>query len=141
MDMFAATDSHGFITIYGFGNDDNYKRIPKELFFNTDYLPLIHDKNGYAIDQQTQQLPHLMQPPFIVDADGNPYDAELQQQNRLLKDLIRPLDPILLKTNENLRLAKLQIEEDCFVVEYWKQLEYENQSKQNHSEFLGCKKH
>ena len=193
--MFAATDSHGYLTIYGFGNDDNYKRIPRELFFHTDYRPLMHDTNGYAIDEQTQQLPHLMQPPFIVDADGNPYSAELQrlvpgrenltdaqlaphiitnengvseiigereldhdqenaetdepaepiraarpqtQHQRLLKDLIRPLDPVLLKTNEDVRLAKLQIEEDYFVVEYGKQLEYEKQAKQNHSDFLDC---
>ena len=77
--MLASTDSHGYLTIFGFGSDDKYKRIPNELFFHTDYRPLIRDSNEFVVDEQTQQPPHLMQPPFLVNADGNPYDLEFQR--------------------------------------------------------------
>jgi hypothetical protein len=70
--MLASTDSHGYLTIFGFGNDDKYKRIPNELFFHTDYRPLMRDSNEFVVDEQTQQPPHLMQPPFLVNADGIP---------------------------------------------------------------------
>jgi hypothetical protein len=78
-DMIAATDSHGYLTIFGFGNDDHYKRVPNEQFFHTDYRPLMRDANDFVVDEQTQQPPHLMQPPFLVNADGNPYDLEFQR--------------------------------------------------------------
>ncbi len=78
-DMFAATDSHGYLTMYGFGSDDRYKQIPREQFFHSDYRPLMHDLNGFAVDEQTQTAPHLMPPPFLVNADGNPYSSEYQR--------------------------------------------------------------
>ncbi len=78
-DMIAATDSHGYLTIFGFGNDDNYKCVPNEQFFHTDYRPLMRDSNDFVVDEQTQQPVHLMQPPFLVNADGNPYDLEYQR--------------------------------------------------------------
>ena len=82
--MLAATDSHGFLTLYGFGSGSGedaarYRRAPREQFFHTDYRPLMRDQNGYALDEQTQQAPHLMPPAFLVDADGNPYPAEVQR--------------------------------------------------------------
>ena len=77
--MLASTDSHGYLTIFGFGSDAKYKRIPNELFFHTDYRPLIRDSNEFVVDEQTQQPPHLMQPPFLVNAEGNPYDLEFQR--------------------------------------------------------------
>ena len=43
------------------------------MFFHTDYRPLIRDTNNYVLDEQTQQAPHLMPPPFLVDIDGNPH--------------------------------------------------------------------
>jgi hypothetical protein len=81
MDMIAATDSHGFLTVFGFGSTDDtrYKRTPREQFFHTDYRPLMRDQNGHVLDEQTQQPPHLMPPPFLVDADGNPYPADTQR--------------------------------------------------------------
>jgi hypothetical protein len=81
MDMIAATDSHGFLTVLGFGSTDDarYKRTPREQFFHTDYRPLMRDQHGHVLDEQTQQPPHLMPPPFLVDADGNPYPAETQR--------------------------------------------------------------
>lgn len=53
--------------------------MPKELFFHTDYRPLIRDNNNYVLDEQTQTAPHLMPPPFLVDIDGNPYPPALQR--------------------------------------------------------------
>jgi WD40 repeat protein len=77
--MFASTDSHGHITIYGMGDRSRYMRVPDEVFFHTDYRPLIRDANHYVIDEQTQCAPHLMGPPFLVDIDGNPYPPHLQR--------------------------------------------------------------
>lgn len=76
----AATDSHGHILMFGFGS--GHKRLqnmPKELFFHTDYRPLIRDVNHYVLDEQTQLVPHLMPPPFLVDVDGNPYPPQMQR--------------------------------------------------------------
>ena len=49
------------------------------MFFHTDYRPLIRDANNYVLDEQTQQPPHLMAPPFLVDIDGNPYPSRFQR--------------------------------------------------------------
>ena len=49
------------------------------MFFHTDYRPLIRDANGFVLDEQTQQAPHLMPPPFLVNIDGNPYPPALQR--------------------------------------------------------------
>lgn len=39
----------------------------------------MRDANNYVLDEQTQQPPHLMPPPFLVDIDGNPYPPRLQK--------------------------------------------------------------
>ncbi|XP_011162535.1 PH-interacting protein isoform X2 [Solenopsis invicta] len=76
----AATDSNGHLLMFGFGcGGEKLKNIPKELFFHTDYRPLIRDGNNYVLDEQTQTAPHLMPPPFLVDIDGNPYPPALQR--------------------------------------------------------------
>lgn len=49
------------------------------MFFHTDYRPLIRDANNYVLDEQTQQAPHLMPPPFLVDVDGNPHPTRFQR--------------------------------------------------------------
>ncbi|XP_044016177.1 bromodomain and WD repeat-containing protein 3 isoform X2 [Aphidius gifuensis] len=79
--LLSATDSHGHLLMYGLGTiiNDKLKLIPKELFFHTDYRPLIRDSNNYVLDEQTQTAPHLMPPPFLVDVDGNPYPPLLQR--------------------------------------------------------------
>lgn len=78
--MIAATDSHGHILMFGFGSGhERLKILPKELFFHTDYRPLIRDANYYVLDEQTQTMPHLMPPPFLVDVDGNPHPPRLQR--------------------------------------------------------------
>lgn len=77
--MFAATDGLGHLSFYGFGSVEAYQKIPDEIFFHTDYRPLVRDANQYVIDEQTQTAPHLMPPPFLVDIDGNPYPPSLQR--------------------------------------------------------------
>lgn len=39
----------------------------------------MRDANNYVLDEQTQQPPHLMPPPFLVDIDGNPYPPRFQK--------------------------------------------------------------
>ncbi|XP_013777626.1 PH-interacting protein-like [Limulus polyphemus] len=77
--MFASTDSHGHLSIFGLGSSERYKKVPEEQFFHTDYRPLIRDTNQHVLDEQTQCAPHLMPPPFLVDIDGNPYPPNLQR--------------------------------------------------------------
>lgn len=78
--MIAATDSHGHILMFGFGTGhERLKLLPRELFFHTDYRPLVRDPNHYVMDEQTQTMPHLMPPPFLVDVDGNPYPPTFQR--------------------------------------------------------------
>ncbi|CAH0552741.1 unnamed protein product [Brassicogethes aeneus] len=78
--VFSASDSHGHILTFGFGNGSTFfEQLPKELFFHTDYRPLVRDANHYVLDEQTQVPPHLMPPPFLVDIDGNPYPPMLQR--------------------------------------------------------------
>ncbi|XP_053730106.1 bromodomain and WD repeat-containing protein 3 isoform X1 [Synchiropus splendidus] len=76
---FACTDSHGHLLIFGFGSSKPYEKLPDQVFFHTDYRPLIRDANGFVLDEQTQQAPHLMPPPFLVDVDGNPHPPSYQR--------------------------------------------------------------
>ncbi|XP_066555723.1 bromodomain and WD repeat-containing protein 3 isoform X2 [Amia ocellicauda] len=76
---FACTDSHGHLVIFGFGSSKPYEKLPDQVFFHTDYRPLIRDANNYVLDEQTQQAPHLMPPPFLVDVDGNPHPPKYQR--------------------------------------------------------------
>lgn len=78
--MIGATDSHGHILMFGFGSGhERMKKLPTELFFHTDYRPVIRDADHHVLDEQTQMLPHLMPPPFLVDVDGNPHPPALQR--------------------------------------------------------------
>lgn len=60
-------------------NTSNLLQIADQMFFHTDYRPLIRDANNYVLDEQTQQAPHLMPPPFLVDVDGNPHPPRYQR--------------------------------------------------------------
>lgn len=40
---------------------------------------MVRDANHYVMDEQTQTIPHLMPPPFLVDVDGNPYPPTFQR--------------------------------------------------------------
>ena len=61
------------------GLSEKFKKLPKAVFFHTDYRPLIRDAHHHVLDEQTQLAPHLMPPPFLVDSDGNPYPPALQR--------------------------------------------------------------
>ena len=61
------------------GPSDSFKKLPKAIFFHTDYRPLIRDAHHHVLDEQTQLAPHLMPPPFLVDSEGNPYPPALQR--------------------------------------------------------------
>uniref|UniRef100_A0AAY4ETY2 Bromo domain-containing protein n=1 Tax=Denticeps clupeoides TaxID=299321 RepID=A0AAY4ETY2_9TELE len=76
---FSCTDSHGHLAIFGFGSSKPYEKAPDQMFFHTDYRPLIRDGSGFVLDEQTQQAPHLMPPPFLVDVDGNPHPPKFQR--------------------------------------------------------------
>ena len=76
----AATDSYGFVLIFNSSQNEKFKKLPEHMFFHTDYRPVIRDAITNTIyDEQTQQEPHLMPPPFLVDCDGNPYPPEFQR--------------------------------------------------------------
>ncbi|XP_046404459.1 bromodomain and WD repeat-containing protein 3-like isoform X2 [Ischnura elegans] len=75
----AATDSHGHLLLFGFGSNERFRKLPKEMFFHTDYRPLVRDSNHWVLDEQTQTAPHLMPPPFLVDIDGNPHPPAMQR--------------------------------------------------------------
>ncbi|CAG9840158.1 unnamed protein product [Diabrotica balteata] len=76
----AGSDSQGHILIFGFGTGSPFfQQLPQELFFHTDYRPLVRDSSHAVLDEQTQIPPHLMPPPFLVDIDGNPYPPMLQR--------------------------------------------------------------
>ncbi|VTJ82558.1 Hypothetical predicted protein [Marmota monax] len=56
-----------------------FNMIADQMFFHSDYRPLIRDANNFVLDEQTQQAPHLMPPPFLVDVDGNPHPSRYQR--------------------------------------------------------------
>ena len=65
-----ASDSHGHVMFIGHGSADQYGKCPTELFFHTDYRPLLRDSFHNVVDEQTQLPPHLLPPPFLVDSEG-----------------------------------------------------------------------
>lgn len=77
--MIAATDSHGFLSIYGVGSNESYKDLPEQMFFHTDYRALIRDIRNFVLDDQTHLAPHLMPRPTLVDMNGNPHPQHYQR--------------------------------------------------------------
>lgn len=77
--MIAATDSHGFLSIYGVGSNESYKGLPEQMFFHTDYRALIRDMRNFVLDEQTHIAPHLMPRPSLVDMNGNPHPQHFQR--------------------------------------------------------------
>ena len=64
--IICATDSHGHLVFFGPGSSERYEKYPTELFFHTDYRPLLRDSYHNVVDEQTQTLPHLMPPPLLI---------------------------------------------------------------------------
>ncbi|VVC30293.1 Six-bladed beta-propeller, TolB-like,WD40-repeat-containing domain,Bromodomain,WD40 repeat, conserved [Cinara cedri] len=77
--MFAVTDSQGHLLTYGLGIPPPRRKVPYEVFFHTDYRPLLRAADHSVLDEQTNMDPHLMPPPFLVDSDGSPYPPEIQR--------------------------------------------------------------
>ncbi|XP_023331466.1 bromodomain and WD repeat-containing protein 3 isoform X10 [Eurytemora carolleeae] len=75
----AASDSHGHVIFLGVTSPEIYKKCPEEMFFHSDYRPLLRDSAHHVVDEQSQCAPHLLPPPFLVDSDGNPYPADIQR--------------------------------------------------------------
>ncbi|XP_037298900.1 bromodomain and WD repeat-containing protein 1 isoform X2 [Manduca sexta] len=94
----AATDSHGHLLLLGLGRGHRLlSELPAELFFHTDYRPLVRDALGGALDEQTETPPHLMPPPFLVDVEGAPHAPRFQRlvpgrENLALNQLIPAAD-------------------------------------------------
>ncbi len=74
-----ACDGHGHIFFFGHGSTDRFEKNPAELFFHTDYRPLLRDQFHNVVDEQTQMPPHLLPPPFLIDAEGDPYPPYIQR--------------------------------------------------------------
>ena len=74
-----ASDSHGHVLFISHGSNENYNKCPTELFFHSDYRPLLRDSFHNVVDEQTQLPPHLLPPPFLVDSEGDPYPAFVQR--------------------------------------------------------------
>ena len=69
-----------FLTpILGHGSSERYSKCPTDLFFHSDYRPLLRDSFHNVVDEQTQLPPHLLPPPFLVDSEGDPYPTHIQR--------------------------------------------------------------
>ena len=93
-----ASDSHGHLIFLGHGSSEKFDRLPVELFFHTDYRPLLRDSYHNVVDEQTQVPPHLLPPPFLVDSEGSPYPAYIQKavpgrENMSERDALLPGAP------------------------------------------------
>jgi len=61
------------MSISGFGKDVKLSQLPDELFFETDYHPLIRDREGFVVDEQTGLTPHLQNPGMFTNSQNEPY--------------------------------------------------------------------
>ncbi|XP_063632423.1 bromodomain and WD repeat-containing protein 3 [Cydia splendana] len=92
----AAADAHGHLLLLSVASGPKLmSKLPPELFFHTDYRPLLRDATGTALDEQTEIPPHLMPPPFLVDVEGAPHPPEYQRlvpgRENLALDQLIPL--------------------------------------------------
>jgi len=83
-EMFASTDSHGYLTLYGYKNTSQYENTPTEQFFHTDYRPLSRDKYNRTIDKKTGIELHLLPPSILINSVNVPHKIEFQ---RLVKGM------------------------------------------------------
>jgi len=119
--MVATTDCHGFLSFYGFGSSDLYKPLPREMFFHTDYRPVIRDLNNFVMDENTHIAPHLLPRPILVDMNGNPYSQQYQKlvpdHERGEKYVIPPLKPTQLANMANILKMHSFVEDDDYICE------------------------
>lgn len=71
---------------------------------------MIRDAQHHVVDEQTQIMPHLMPPPFLVDADGNPHPTKYQRfvpgrescsMDQLIPNLTVGVDGVVIDDNVN----------------------------------------
>lgn len=69
---------------------------------------MLRDASHHVIDEQTQVMPHLMPPPFLVDSDGNPHPARFQRYvpgrencstEQLIPNLTMAADGVIVEDN------------------------------------------
>jgi hypothetical protein len=78
-ELFASTDSHGYLTLYGYQNTSKYENTPTEQFFHTDYRLLSRDKFNRTIDKKTGIEPHLLPPSILINSINVPHKFEYQK--------------------------------------------------------------
>ena len=69
----SACDSQGHVSFLGFGGNSKFLKIPDEMFFETDYHPVVRDREGFVIDDQTGIAPHLMNPGLYTNSNNEPH--------------------------------------------------------------------
>ena len=79
LDMFAATDSHGHLSLFGYGSPVNYKNVPNDQFFHTDYHAIIKDRYNITLDKKSGIQPHLLPPPLLINSLNAPYELNYQR--------------------------------------------------------------
>lgn len=72
-----AADSQGHMSIIGFGYDLKLAALPNELFFETDYHPIVRDREGFVVDEQTGLAPHLQHPGMYTNSQNEPHLGSL----------------------------------------------------------------
>ena len=86
-DMFASTDSHGYLTLYGYGSASKYQNTPGEQFFHTDYRPLNRDKFNRIVDKKTGVEAHLLPPSVLINSINVPHTFEYQKLVKGMENL------------------------------------------------------
>uniref|UniRef100_A0A7E4V464 Bromo domain-containing protein n=1 Tax=Panagrellus redivivus TaxID=6233 RepID=A0A7E4V464_PANRE len=76
--MMAFVDDVGHVTFTGILPNESAKRVPKQQFFSSDYMPCEADARGFPRDATTGLAPHLNNPPELVRVDNIPYDVTWQ---------------------------------------------------------------
>ncbi|KAE9548571.1 hypothetical protein FO519_008222 [Halicephalobus sp. NKZ332] len=76
----AFVDDSGSVTFIGLGRNDVAKKVPRQQFFHSDYLPCGNDVNNFTIDLQTRLPPHLNNPPMLVQLENIPHAVEWQRK-------------------------------------------------------------
>ncbi|CDW51796.1 PH interacting protein [Trichuris trichiura] len=72
-----ATTNLGRMRIFGVGKLK--APGPKEQFFHTDFVGLVQNSDGDWLDEEWQRPPHLVEPPFLVNNDGQLYPPSMQR--------------------------------------------------------------
>ncbi|KHJ46389.1 Bromodomain protein [Trichuris suis] len=72
-----ATTNLGRMYIFGVGKLK--APGPKEQFFHTDFVGLVQNSDGDWLDEEWQRPPHLVEPPFLVNNDGQLYPPSMQR--------------------------------------------------------------